>query len=215
MAFCRNNMQFIEFQNQLAGYPVFSLRDVRKIFSDFSYRQLDRWEKKGYLKKIKQGFYCFGLQNSNRNFLFYTSNRIYSPSYISLEVALKFYGFIPEEIFQITSVSTKKTVGFQTSVGSFSYRHIKPGLFWGYRLVDFGKQKILVADPEKAVLDYLYLHSNLKTPADFEEMRINIDEFKSKINLAKFQKYLETFGVKQLSRRAKIFLTITHGTQCV
>lgn len=207
MSYYRNNMQFIEFQNRLANYPVFSLQDVRKIFDNFSYRQLDRWQRKGYLKKIKQGFYCFGLYHVDRNFLFHTANKIYTPSYISLELALKFYGFIPEEIFQITSVSTKKTAQFRTAIGSFSYRHIKPSLFWGYRLLDFGKQKMLVADPEKAVLDYLYLHSNLKTSADFAGMRINVAEFKAQINLEKFQKYLKTFGSKQLLKRARIFLT--------
>jgi len=207
MSLFRNIMIFIDFYNQLSHYPIFSLHDVKKVFSEFSYRQLDRWEKKGYLKKIKRGFYCFESQIFDRNFLFLTANKIYSPSYVSLEVALSFYDLIPEEIFQITSVSTKKTVGFQTPVGSFRYRHIKPSLYWGYRLVDFDSQKILVADPEKAVLDYLYLHPSLKSPEDFEEMRINIDEFKSQINIEKFKKYLISFENKQLLKRAKIFLT--------
>jgi predicted transcriptional regulator of viral defense system len=200
-------MQFINFQNQFSIYPVFSLQAVRKVFSDFSYRQLDRWEKKGYLKKVKRGFYCFSTQNANQNFLFYAANKIYAPSYVSLETALKHYGFIPEELFQITSVSTKKTANFETSVGNFSYRQIKPSIFWGYRLVEFGQQKILLAEPEKAVLDYLYIHPKLKTAEDFFGMRINVDEFRNEINLEKFQKYLETFNNKQLSKRASVFLT--------
>lgn len=203
-------MQFIDFQNQFSIYPIFSLQDVRKVFSDFSYRQLDRWEKKGYLKKVKRGFYCFSTQDVDQNFLFYTANKIYTPSYVSLEMALKHYGLIPEEIFQITSVATKKTTNFQISVGNFSYRQIKPSLYFGYRLVEFGQQKILIAEPEKAILDYLYIHPKLKTVADFEGMRINIDEFRSQINSERFQKYLETFNNKQLSKRAKLFLSTTH-----
>lgn len=201
-------MQFIEFQNQLSEYYVFSLKDILKVLPDFKRIQLDRWEKKGYLKKIKRGFYCFSSEEVTSDFLFYTANKIYAPSYVSLEMALKFYGLIPEEIFQITSVGTKKIASFETDIGNFNYRHIKPSLYYGYRLVDFGKQKILIAEPEKAVLDYLYVHPNLKTAADFEGMRINADEFKSQINLEKFQKYLEAFSNKQLSKRAKIFLTI-------
>jgi len=200
-------MQFIDFQNQLSNYPVFSLQDVRKIVNDFSYRQLDRWEKKGYLKKVKQGFYYFTDQEISQNFLFYLANKIYSPSYVSLEMALKIYGLIPEEIFQITSVSTKKTTNFQTCAGNFNYRRVKPGLFFGYRLVDFGKQKLLLAEPEKAILDYLYFHSKLKTTNDFLGMRMNGDEFKAQINLEKFQKYLDAFASKALSQRANIFLT--------
>jgi predicted transcriptional regulator of viral defense system len=200
-------MQFIDFQNQLSVYPIFSLNDVLKVIPNFNRIQLDRWEKRGYLKKIKRGFYCFSAQDFNQNFLFYTANKIYAPSYISLEVALKYYGLIPEEIFQITSVSTKKAVNFATIIGNFNYRQIKPSLYWGYRLVDFGMQKLLLAEPEKAILDYLYSHPNLKTVEDFYGMRINIDEFKVQINFERFQKYLENFGSKQLKKRAKIFLT--------
>jgi predicted transcriptional regulator of viral defense system len=203
----RNDMRFIDFQNQLSAYPVFSLQEVKKIFIDFSYRQLDRWEKKGYLKKIKKGFYCLTSQELNQNILFYTANKIYSPSYVSMEMALKYYGFIPEEIFQITSVSTKKTTNFETPVGNFNYKHIKPNLFWGYRLVDFGRQRILLAEPEKAVLDYLYIHPKLKATDDFLGMRINVDQFRTHINPDKFQKYLKTFNNKRLSKRANTFLT--------
>ncbi len=200
-------MRFIDFQNKLSIYPIFSLQDVRKVFSDFSYRQLDRWEKKGYLKKVKRGFYCFGNHSVDQSFLFYVANKIYAPSYISLEMALKYYGLIPEEIFQITSVGTKKTSNFETSVGNFSYRRIKPNLYFGYILVDFGQQKILLAEIEKAILDYLYIHSNLKTIEDFEGMRVNSEEFRARINLEKFHEYLNNFGNKALSKRANVFLT--------
>jgi len=207
MSLNRNIMTFTEFQNRLSGYPVFSLQDVRKVFSNFSYRQIDRFAKKGYLKKIKHGFYCFGAQNLDKNFLFYVANKIYSPSYVSMEIALKYYGLIPEEIFQITSVGTKKTANFETSIGNFSYKSVKPSLYFGYRLTEFGKQKILLADPEKALLDYLYINSNLKTCDDFLGMRINSDEFKLQINLEKLQKYLAVFSNKQLSKRTNTFLT--------
>ncbi len=200
-------MQFIDFQNKLSAYAVFSLKDVSKVIPVFNRIQLDRWEKKGYLKKLKRGFYCFSSLNFTQDFLFYTANKIYAPSYVSLEMALKHYGFIPEEIFQITSVSTKKATSFETSVGNFSYRLIKTSLYWGYRLVDFGQQKLLIAEPEKAVLDYLYVNSKLKTADDFLGMRINVDEFRTSINLDKFQQYLKAFDNYQLSKRANIFLT--------
>lgn len=200
-------MQFIEFQNQLKPFIIFSVSDIQKIFPKFNRIQLDRWELKGYLKKIKRGFYSLSTQNINRDFLFFTANKIYSPSYISLEIALKFYGLIPEEIFQITSVSTKKASAFKTPIGNFSYRHIKPSFFWGYHFENFGIHKIQIADPEKAILDYLYVNPHLKTENDFNEIRINSDEFKFLINLEKFQKYLETINNKKLTKRAKIFLT--------
>ena len=168
--------------------------------------QLDRWEKKGYLKKIRRGFYRLGAQELNQDSLFYTANKIYAPSYVSLETALKYYGLIPEEIFQITSVSVKKATHFETPVGNFRYRHIKPSLFWGYQLVNWDKQKLLLAEPEKAVLDYLYVNTKLRTAHDFQGMRINTDEFQSRINLERFQQYLGAFQNKRLARQANLFL---------
>ncbi|MFH0838465.1 MAG: hypothetical protein V1880_04345 [Patescibacteria group bacterium] len=199
-------MQFINFQERLAAFPVFSLQDVRKLAPDFSRIQIDRWQKKGYLRKIRQGFYCLTGAPLNDSFLLYTANKIYSPSYISLETALKYYGLIPEEIFQITSVSTKKTTNFETPVGNFRYQHLKPTLFWGYRLLDFEKHKILMAEMEKAILDYLYLNPRLLTSDDFEGMRINADSFHRQINIHKFHSYLDVFDSRSLKRRATLFL---------
>ncbi len=187
-------------------YSVFSLQDVHKIAPNFNRIQLDRWQKKGYIKRIKKEYYYFTDKEIDQNFLFYLSNKIYSPSYISLEKAFQYYDFIPEEIFQVTSVSSKKTTKFTTSMGNFSYRHIKPSIFFGYRMLDYGKQKILLAEPEKAVLDYLYLNPRLKAADDFREMRINKQEFLEKIDYTKLQRYLKAFENESLSSRVKIFL---------
>jgi len=199
-------MNIIEFQKRFAPYKVFSLRDICKVESDFSYRQLDRWEKKGYLRKVRRGFYVLDDQEMSEPFLFLVANKIYSPSYVSLEKALKHYGLIPEEVFQITSVSTKKTVNFETTIGNFAYRNVRPDLFWGYVLVEFDGQKVMLAEPEKAILDYLYLNPRLKTFEDFVEMRINFDSFCREVDVKKFELYLSYFGNKTLEKRAKIFL---------
>lgn len=199
-------MQIIEFQKKLSMYPIFSLQDVQKIAPNFYRIQLDRWQKKGYIKRIKKEYYYFTDREIDQNFLFYSSNKIYSPSYISLEKAFQYYDFIPEEIFQITSVSSKKTTKFTSSLGNFSYRHIKPSIFFGYRMIDYGKQKILLAEPEKAVLDYLYLNPRLKAADDFREIRINKQEFLEIIDFTKLQRYLKAFENKSLSSRVKIFL---------
>ena len=204
----RIEMQIIEFQNRLSEYPVFSLQDVRKVIPDFSRIQIDRWHKKGYLRKIRQGFYSLTSRQLSEQFLLYAANTIYSPSYVSLERAFRFYELIPEEIFQITSVSTKKSTGFLTSIGNFKYRHLKSSLFWGYRLLDYGKHKILMAEPEKAILDYLYLNSHLKTTNDFAEMRIDTDSFHKQINLSRFHDYLDAFESIALRKRANTFLSI-------
>jgi len=210
MSHYRKDMNIIDFQKQFQSYQVFSLQDIKKFFPDFSYRQIDRWEKKGYLIKIKQSFYTLADQDINQSFSFTVANRIYHPSYISLEKALKYYGLIPEEVFQITSVSTKKTLEFDTPIGNFGYRHISPKLFWGYKLIKTGSSKFLIADVEKAILDYLYLNPNLKTVDDFEGIRINSDSFAEYVDMKKFQKYLKAFDKIALSKRASTFLNTIH-----
>lgn len=202
-------MQFIEFQKQFLPHLIFSLLDIQKVYPNFSYRQLDRWEKKGYLVKIKQGYYTLSGKDLNRNFLYYVANRIYSPSYISLEMALSFYNLIPEEVFQITSVSTKKTNNFNTPLGNFNYRHIKPSIHFGYKLLEYEKKhNVIIAEPEKALLDYLYLNTQLRLDDDFKEIRINRTEFVDQINLEKFNNYLDAFENKSLVKRTKIFLHV-------
>jgi len=231
-------MNILIFKKRLKHYPVFSLQDILKNIPNFQYRQLDRWKKKGYLRQIKQCFYMFTDQEVNEHFLFSTANKIYSPSYISLEKALKVYNLIPEEIFQITSISTKKTTKFETDIGNFKYKHIKPSLFWGYKLLNYipnishnsqysksqdilykalygltakqiinkKKPKIIIAEPEKAILDYLYLHTEIKTANDFSEIRINPESFRKQVHLKKFQNYLKSFANKTLAKRVQIFL---------
>lgn len=41
---------------------------------------------------------------------------IYKPSYISLHSALCLYGMIPEEVVQLTSVTTLKTAKFENAL---------------------------------------------------------------------------------------------------
>lgn len=199
-------MEFIDFQKKFSVYAIFSLSEIKKIIPNFNRIQIDRWEKKGYLLKIKQGFYSLADKDIDQSYSFLVANKIYAPSYISLEKAMKYYGLIPEEVFQITSVGTKKATEFETPIGNFSYRHISPKLFWGYKLVKINNSKFLIAEPEKAILDYLYLHPRLKTVDDFEGMRVNKDSFAEYVDAQKFQKYLEAFSNKSLTKCANTFL---------
>lgn len=65
---------------------------------------------------------------------------------------------------------------------------------------------MLIADAEKAILDYIYLHPELKTEDDFKELRINSNSFNENINLDKLNKYLSKFKNKKLNKRLEVFL---------
>jgi predicted transcriptional regulator of viral defense system len=121
-------------------------------------------------------------------------------------MALSIYGLIPEAVYGITSVTSKRSKNLKTPVGDFIYRHIQPELMFGYELREHGGHHYQIAEIEKAVLDYLYLNSKIGDNESFEGMRFNTSELKEKINMEKFNKYLEAFHSKALEKRAKKFL---------
>jgi predicted transcriptional regulator of viral defense system len=81
-------MRYLELKESLKDFTVFSLADIRQTDSFFHRRRLNEWQEKGYIKKLIRGFYIFSDLELNENVLFEIANRIYAPSYISLEIAL-------------------------------------------------------------------------------------------------------------------------------
>ncbi len=187
---------------------MFSLKDIKKIDPTFHRRRLSEWKEKGYIKNIINAFYVFADQEPDENILFFTANRVYSPSYISLETALGYYGFIPEAVFAVTSVSTRKTKTFSSIHGKMIYRHIHPRYFFGYHLVEFGGSRFKIASPEKAILDFLYLNSQIKSREDMDELRFNPEEVQKKVDPEKFKEFLQKFGKQSLRKRAELCMEV-------
>ena len=198
--------KIIDFQQKFGDRSVFSIDDIYNEIPDFSYRQLNRWLAKGYIDRLRRNFYCFGNQIKDESDLFMVANKIYAPSYVSLEQAFKIYNFIPEGVFTVTSVSTRKTARFKTKFGYFSYRKIQPQLFWGYRLIESGHKAILLAEPEKAILDYIYLKPHLRTVDDFNSLRFDDESFTEHVNLDKIDYYGRLFSQQSLVDRLANFL---------
>jgi predicted transcriptional regulator of viral defense system len=194
-------MNYTEFRDKMNVFPVFSVREIEKHFPGFDSRRLVEWQDKGYIKKLRNRYYYFSEQTITEPFSYYTANEIYRPSYISLESALSHYNVIPEGVFQITSCTSRKTNSFQTPAGNFAYRHLKPSLFFGYRLEKWGNHRYAIAEPEKAVIDFLYLHSELKETEDIEALRWNTEEIKRQISVEKLNNYETYIGSSALSWR--------------
>src|SRR3989338_7420397 len=109
-------MQYTELKQALKDFTVFSLADIKSLGVIFYRRRLNEWQDKGYIKKLIRGYYIFSDLELNENVLFEIANRIYDPSYVSLEAALSYYGLIPESVYGISSVSTRRTYKFKTPV---------------------------------------------------------------------------------------------------
>ena len=198
-------MKYLELKSELRDFTIFSLNEIRNIEPDFYRPRLNEWQDKGYIKKVIRGYYIFSDLKLSEEILFKIANRIYLPSYISLESALSYYHLIPESVYGITSISTRKTYHFRTSIGEFIYRTLKPPLFFGYDLIKFQEKYLKMASIEKALLDYFYLHSDIETEQDFDSLRINKEMFFSQISNPKLMNILEKFNQKKLTGRINHF----------
>lgn len=199
-------MTFREFQEAFSAFPVIPTFEVEKVFPGFDRNALTRWQQKGYIEKIRQGYYRITEHPiSGDADLFLIANKIYHPSYISLQSALRWYGFIPEGVFTTTSISTKKTNFFQTPIGAFQYSNVKKNLFFGYRLEKAGNYYFKIAEAEKAILDLLYLRPNLSTEDGLFELRLNLFEVNERLDIKKMEQYLSFYASNVLKKRVQTF----------
>lgn len=199
-------MKYLEFKEALKDFTVFSITEIRKIDSQFHRRRLNEWQDKGYIKKVVKGYYVFSDLELNENVLFEIANKIHRPSYISLEMALSYYHLIPESIYTITSVSSRRPGKYKTPLADFTYRRVKPELFFGYALLENNGKRFKIATLEKAILDYFYMNPHLCTQNDFDSLRINAQVLRDQIDEEKIYLYLEKFSQKRLTKRISAFL---------
>lgn len=196
-------MNYLLFKKALEKFPVFSSQDIKKQFSDFDNRRLVEWQEKGYIIKLRRGYYSFEEVEKGESFRYFSANKMYSPSYISMESALSYYNLIPEGVFTTVSLTTRNTTTFRTPVGSFSYRNLKSQLFFGYRLLNINGITIKMAEPEKSLLDYLYLNK-IDTPDKLEGIRLNESQLHDLLDFDKLNQFAEAFHSKVLQKRIQL-----------
>ena len=118
--------------------------------------------------KLRNGLYA--LRNAPPHELA-IANRLYQPSYVSLEYALAYYRVIPEMVYTVTSVTPSLTRRFFVDGRGYEYSRIKKEAYTGYRLVSAGGSRVLMATPEKALADYGYF-MDLKLKSLNERWRV-------------------------------------------
>ena len=94
---------------------------------------------------------------------FLLANHLVGPSYVSVETALSHWRLIPEQVYEISSMTIGRSKTYQTPVGRFSYMHL-PLLYYsfGQQSVELTKKQIaLVGTPEKALCDKIVTTSGL------------------------------------------------------
>ena len=202
-------MNFWQLRNQFYDLVCFNINQVYAWQSDFEKNNLTRWTKQNLLVKLRNSWYSFPDYLKTPNFQYFVSNKMYSPSYVSLHAALAFYGIIPEAIVQTTAVSSLKKANFENTFGSFSYQQILPELMFGYEQKPFlNKQSLLFATPEKAILDLLYLYPQYNNKQEIRELRFDEEYMQEDLNVKRLNEFTERFQSKTLSNRVNLLLKI-------
>jgi predicted transcriptional regulator of viral defense system len=148
----------IKYIKQLAG-PFFTTRDVARIsgksLSTVS-QGLDYLHKHGAVMKVYRGLWMERTSAKPSAFDLVPHLMPLHRTYVSFTAALHLHGIIEQVPQDITLASTTHTRMFRTALAAFSVHRIAPEFFFGF---DWYRTNggFLIADPEKALLDCLYL----------------------------------------------------------
>jgi len=208
-------MKYLEFLTKLKKDKlyIFTLNDVEKYFPSSSKKtiqnQLQLWEEKGFLLRLRRGVYMVQFPEGGPVLPdLYIANRIYEPSYVSLETALSFYGIIPEVAAEVTSITTRQTKIFKNEIGRFRYRSCRKEAYCGYKVMLYEGFEVLIAEREKAIVDFIYFKLRDGETFDLKEERFD-EEILNEISWDKIFKYAELCSkrtlkvVKKMRRQLK------------
>lgn len=189
----RNSALTEEFDYNFIKHSLYKYKNPRVKINDLL--------KKGVIIRVKKGLYVFGPELARGPYSKETlANLIYGPSYISLEYALSFYGLFPERVETVTCVTNKRKKLFNTPVGIFSYRYIKPSIYpCSVTLLTVDKHhSFLIATKEKALSDILYFSDIMTGEAQiekylFEDLRLDREGLAG-LNLRNVKKLAGLYG---------------------
>ena len=173
-------MKFRKLLKIVGDEPVFesSLLLAGDVQPEYIRLQLDRWVKTGKIYQLRRGVYMLAAPyQKQKPHPFLIANMLQKPSYVSVQSALSFYGFIPDIVHEKISMTTVRNERLHTPLGVFEYKYINKNFFGGYRLIDLGGQRAFIATPEKAILDLINLQPGGDDPTFISELRLqNLDK---------------------------------------
>ena len=170
---------------QFAGVPV-SGADIKSCFPGLASpeKKVQALEKSGELIRLKRNLFIINEELTGRETdVRLCANHIFGPSYVSFQWALRHYGLIPEQVFLMTSATTKRSRLFETPIGNFRYIQV-PGSYFpvGVESREDNGISFLMASPEKALCDTILLDNfvpdqSIKSLAVYleEDLRLDMD----------------------------------------
>ena len=171
---------------------------LKEQYSDYAnpIDKIKREADKGSIIRLNRGLYETN-PNIEPHLL---ASVILSPSYLSFEYALSYYGLIPERVYEITSASllVHKNKTFVNKIGRYTYSDIPPSAFSeGLIYMEENGYGYRIASKEKAICDCLYKWRTVH----------NIEELKELLFVDKriYEEEFETCDFELLLRLASLY----------
>jgi len=201
-------MEFEQLLELVGSEPVFetALLLAGNVNPNLVRQQISRWVKSGRVYQLRRGLYALAPPYQKiKPHPFLIANHLQRASYVSAQSVLAFYGLIPDTVHATRSVTTGRSEQLNTPLGVFEFRHIKPELLSGYQMTDLGGQHALIATPEKALLDLVYLQPGGDSPEYLLELRLQNLE---RLNKDRLYRLAEIFNMLKLHRAVKTILSL-------
>ena len=116
--------------------------------------RINYYVKRGYLYRIRRGFYAMGKEYDRFEF----ATKLYTPAYISFESVLRQAGIIFQYYSQVFVASYKSTA-IEIDGQLYIFKAIKGTILTNSKGVE-NRERYSIASPERAFLDTLYLHTD-------------------------------------------------------
>jgi hypothetical protein len=171
---------------------------------DRQFSLLKRAMAAGEVVRIHRGLYCLATKYLRQKIdPLVLAQRIYGPSYISLETALSYHGWIPEAVYAVTSTSLDRSREFETPMGHFSFTRVPQETFYAEvkRVEKEDGGSFLLASPLKALADYVYAHRcdwNSARPV-IESLRVDESSLAG-VDLPSFDRLLANYTARRVRR---------------
>ena len=153
--------------------------------------------------RIRRGLYCLASKYLRQKIdPLVLAQRIYGPSYISLETALSCHGWIPEAVYTVTSASLNRSRELSTPIGRFSFTSVPQKTFYAdVSRVEKDDGSFLLASPLKALADYVFVHKRDWVSAHpvVESLRIEKDALAG-VDASSFERLSANYPGKRVRR---------------
>lgn len=181
--------------DEAKSQPIIRVSDVAKRYrlsATTIQKALSRQVQRGFVERLSADIYVNKLVRVDPRELV----AVLRPNtYISLESALSEYGISTQAPTRLTCISDSYTRDINTESIHIAFHTIKKDLFWGFTEKKGRYFTYRIAEPEKALLDWIYIRRQDSLPTATDEF--NLDRLDRK----RFLDYVEKYpsSVKQIA----------------